>query len=244
MTFGGNGFFAYTPYTTGDTLATEQHIRGEAALSPGLSAFWWSRSAQERSTADPDEDVLKQELIKRYSSWHDPTILTIIENSMVALKQPTFVMPKTPTWAGKRVVLIGDAAHALPSSSGQGVSQCLEDAEAFATLLVFNHAESKEHEIDLKTLQTTFDQYMEVRKSHVEKVLDAGNKAGDSSREMGYVLEHVMYAAMWLMRESLLICPWWLVEANFEYSKTSWAIVLPQGHSGVRPAYRDREGEN
>lgn len=111
MTFGPNGFFAYTPYTTGETKAVEKHIRGEATLPPGKSAFWWSRSAQKDSTANPDNNELKRELLERLSSWSDPAIMKIIQNSEVALKQPTFVMPKVSTWAGNRVVLIGDAAH-------------------------------------------------------------------------------------------------------------------------------------
>ncbi|KAK5172064.1 uncharacterized protein LTR77_003701 [Saxophila tyrrhenica] len=199
MTFGPNGFFAYTPYTTGDTPATKKHIEGEATLPPGKNAFWWSRSAQEQPSANPDAAVLKQELEKRHSSWKDPTIMEIIRHSEVALKTPTFVSPKAPTWAGKRVVLIGDAAHALPSSSGQGVSQCLEDAEALASLLVFNLQRFTKPESELEILSNTFKQYMQVRKAHVEKVLDAGNRAGDSSREMGLILEMLMYAMMWAM---------------------------------------------
>ena len=43
MTFGPNGFFAYTPYLTGDVEATDKHILGEATLPPGKMSFWWSR---------------------------------------------------------------------------------------------------------------------------------------------------------------------------------------------------------
>ena len=38
---------------------------------------------------------------------------------------------------------------------------------------------------------------MTVRKAHVEKILDAGNKLGDTSREMNPVLEVLMYAGFW-----------------------------------------------
>ncbi len=97
--------------------------------------------------------------------------------------------------------------QALPSSSGQGVSQCLEDAEAFANPLAFNLAEVNKEEVDLKTLGTTFAQYIKVRKAHVEKVLDAGNKAGDSSRDLNYVIELAMYGMTWAMRKSLeIVC--------------------------------------
>ena len=42
---------------------------------------------------------------------------------------------------------------------------------------------------------------MSVRKGHVEKVLDVGNRAGDSSRDMNVVAEYTMYGAMWLVCE-------------------------------------------
>lgn len=111
MIFGPNGFFAYTPYLTGGVKASKQHIRGEATLPPGKMAFWWSRSAQKDPEANPDEVMLKKELEDRLASWADPTIQKILENTEIRFKIPTFVLPKIPTWAGRRVVLVGDAAH-------------------------------------------------------------------------------------------------------------------------------------
>ena len=113
MTFGPNGFFAYTPYTTGEVKATKQHILGEATLPAGKMAFWWSRSEQKDYNATPDEAELKTELVKRHKNWKDPTIHKILENSDVEVKQPTWVLPKIPTWTGMRVVLVGDAAHGM-----------------------------------------------------------------------------------------------------------------------------------
>ena len=113
MTFGANGFFGYSPCGTGDTPATIKHITGDAVLPPGRLAFWWSRSAQKDPEADPDEDALQRELRQRHQAWKEPTIRKIIENSKVNLKVPTWVLPKLPTWAGKRLVLVEDAAHGI-----------------------------------------------------------------------------------------------------------------------------------
>lgn len=38
---------------------------------------------------------------------------------------------------------------------------------------------------------------MAVRKAHVEKVLDVGNRGGDVSRDMGPIAEIAMYGLMW-----------------------------------------------
>ena len=111
MIFGPNGFFAYTPYTTGEVDLTRKHTLGDATVPPGQMAFWWSRSAQKDCDANPDESALKRELRSRHGSCKDPTINKILQSSDVTLKVPTFVLPKMPTWAGQRIVLVGDAAH-------------------------------------------------------------------------------------------------------------------------------------
>ena len=111
MTFGPNGFFAYTPYTTGDVKATREHIVGDAKVPPGKMAFWWSRSEQKDPNAKLDEGALKQEIEKRHKSWKDPAIHKIIQHADVSLQVPTWVLPKIAVWAGQRVVLVGDAAH-------------------------------------------------------------------------------------------------------------------------------------
>lgn len=200
MTFGPNGFFGYTPYTIGDVEISEAHIRGDATLPAGEHAFWWSRSEQTNPDANPDDEVVKQELRRTHEQWKDPTIHKCIDASDRLLKIPTYVLPKLPTWTGKRIVLAGDAAHALPSSSGQGVSQAIEDGEALSLLLARN-LDLEHTEALSEQLRRTFNQYTSVRKAHVERVLDAGNRAGDSSRHMGPVVEIMMYAGFWTARE-------------------------------------------
>jgi 2-polyprenyl-6-methoxyphenol hydroxylase-like FAD-dependent oxidoreductase len=50
---------------------------------------------------------------------------------------PFYVIPKLPSWSSdaRRVLLVGDSAHALPPSSGQGISQAVEDVVMLALLL-------------------------------------------------------------------------------------------------------------
>ena len=82
-------------------------------MPPGKMAFWWSRSEQKDPHANPDDEEVKRELKKRHESWRDPTIHKILEVADVPLKIPTYVLPKLSTWAGRRVVLVGDAAHGM-----------------------------------------------------------------------------------------------------------------------------------
>lgn len=46
-------------------------------------------------------------------------------------------IPPLPSWlsGSKRVIIVGDAAHAIPPTAGQGANQAFEDVRALATLL-------------------------------------------------------------------------------------------------------------
>lgn len=46
-----------------------------------------------------------------------------------------FTLPRVPTWQRDRMVVIGDAAHAVSPATGQGVSLACEDAVALAATL-------------------------------------------------------------------------------------------------------------
>lgn len=50
---------------------------------------------------------------------------------------PYYTVPRLEKWAsdGKRVIILGDAAHAIPPTAGQGVNQAFEDTYTLALLL-------------------------------------------------------------------------------------------------------------
>lgn len=50
---------------------------------------------------------------------------------------PFYTIPKIQKWASKdnRVIIIGDAAHAIPPTAGQGVNQAFEDVSMLSLLL-------------------------------------------------------------------------------------------------------------
>lgn len=50
---------------------------------------------------------------------------------------PFYVVPKLDKWTSqkRRVVMLGDAAHAIPPSAGQGINQAFEDVYIFALLV-------------------------------------------------------------------------------------------------------------
>lgn len=50
---------------------------------------------------------------------------------------PFYVVPKLDTWASDkcRVVILGDAAHAIPPTAGQGINQAFEDVFTYSLVL-------------------------------------------------------------------------------------------------------------
>ncbi|ETI22616.1 hypothetical protein G647_06692 [Cladophialophora carrionii CBS 160.54] len=106
-----------------------------------------------------DKSLALAALLGRHSTWKNATVTAILkyvsthvpahEHSAAAAATttntndraldacyPTWTTPELPTWTKNgRAVLVGDAAHALRPSSGQGACQALEDAEALALFL-------------------------------------------------------------------------------------------------------------
>ncbi|KIY00738.1 uncharacterized protein Z520_03403 [Fonsecaea multimorphosa CBS 102226] len=129
---------------------------------------------------------------------------------------PTWTTPELPCWSLRgRAVLVGDAAHALQPSSGQGASQALEDAEALAVFLkrylasASNPGSSNSgsnsnssgdaplsrpsHTALLQAL-TAFET---LRMPRVHAIHARSQRMSRMKADMGVLAEWAMYAAIW-----------------------------------------------
>ena len=92
-----------------------------------------------------DKEQLCAFFRRGYDEWHD-TARQVIDQVCAARESiylwPFLRMPRLKTWFSGtgRVVILGDAAHAVPPSSGQGVNQALEDVYSFVLLLRTSNA--------------------------------------------------------------------------------------------------------
>ncbi|KAM5354987.1 hypothetical protein ACJ41O_001633 [Fusarium nematophilum] len=196
--FGGNGFFGYF---FSDSSPSEPHRDSPFHVSePGDSLAWWS-TYEIKECPDPkslDIDDVVRQLRERHAQWKDPVVQKILASLRVQNMYPTWTSPQLPTWERDGVVLLGDAAHALPPTSGQGVSQALEDCEAFALFLA--HHLGKITEDDGSSMKQAVNraskQYMALRQPRVTEILKAAQKIQNSKRNMGVVQEYAMYTFM------------------------------------------------
>jgi 2-polyprenyl-6-methoxyphenol hydroxylase-like FAD-dependent oxidoreductase len=89
---------------------------------------------------------------------------------------PFYVIPPLDRWASAkhRVVILGDAAHAIPPSAGQGINQAFEDVYMFSLLL----AASKTRGVNFADALNFWQSY---RQGRINKILEL-NKQIDLRR--------------------------------------------------------------
>ncbi|OCL08322.1 hypothetical protein AOQ84DRAFT_388938 [Glonium stellatum] len=187
FTFGGNGFFGY----------------GSAGPVEANKMMWWStyqsQTVPNRKTLDVA--AVKKQLQDRHRSWKDPVIQDIIKTVDFDSILPTWVTPSLPHWGEKGLVLIGDSCHALPPTSGQGASQALEDSQTFSLALAhylsrcYESGEGTERDAVEAATKVFFD----VRQPRVQEIAAAAKRMEGNKKDMGFVVEMIMYGFIWLM---------------------------------------------
>lgn len=78
-------------------------------------------------------------------------------------------MPRVPRWSRGPMVIVGDAAHAVGPSSGQGASMAIEDSLALAGCLR-----------DAPSIVRGLADYENVRRGRVERVVAHGARSGNT----------------------------------------------------------------
>ncbi|RFU81152.1 hypothetical protein TARUN_1061 [Trichoderma arundinaceum] len=199
--FGGNGFFGY--YFPDSKPSDPNRDSPYLVSEPGETLGWWSTyeitECPDRNTLDM-EDVCRQ-LQERHAEWKDPVIQRVIKSARATNMYPTWTSPPLPTWERDGVVLLGDAAHALPSTSGQGVSQALEDCESFVLFLAhqLNETDSSSGVGEKQAVTKAARQYIDLRKPRVTEILESAKMIQNSKRDMGVIREYAMYSIFKLL---------------------------------------------
>ncbi|MFJ2499182.1 FAD-dependent monooxygenase [Streptomyces sp. NPDC086796] len=79
-------------------------------------------------------DGEKAELLRRFGNWHDPipSVIAAADPGQVLRNDVHHLIDPLPAFHRGRTVLVGDSAHAMAPSLGQGGNQAVEDAIVLA----------------------------------------------------------------------------------------------------------------
>lgn len=179
MTFGKRAFLGYQLHedSTGVWYVNLPHPEPMTAAEAGkVSPEKWLSVLSEAFT---DDRVPAKDLLRRT----DPADLMI--------GGPMENMPTVPAWSRGRMVLIGDAAHAASSSSGQGASLAIESAVQLArSLRDLPYAEA-------------FRAYENLRRPRVERIIKNANRTNSNKAAgpVGRVLRDILLPVIMKMNK-------------------------------------------
>ncbi|KAJ8133453.1 hypothetical protein O1611_g164 [Lasiodiplodia mahajangana] len=124
--------------TNGAFVLAPQRADGSAMLA-GTQVFLEDRGREEWNEFFANKEALVKRATTNIDVWPD-----IAKSGMENIDRdsmnvwPFYAIPRLSNWTSskhQRVVILGDAAHAIPPTSGQGASQAFEDVMSLALLL-------------------------------------------------------------------------------------------------------------
>lgn len=163
ITVGPVGYFSYCNADNRDMAKADSDLLWFCYLSQK------KKLSKEELTAMTDADAM-QRVLRAHQNWPQP-ISTLVQNSTsISIVSVSDIMG-LKTWHKGRVVLVGDAAHAMNPINGQGASTSLEDAMLLAELLKQNPDQ----------LTEVFEKFEAIRKPRVEKMVVKGRRSSQKS---------------------------------------------------------------
>jgi 2-polyprenyl-6-methoxyphenol hydroxylase-like FAD-dependent oxidoreductase len=146
MIFGRHAFFGY-------------------AVAPSKDVWWFANLARGNEPGHGELAAVSGEdwrrrLLALFAGDAGPAAELIRASPEVMPASPIHTMPHLAVWHRRRMIVIGDAAHAPSPTSGQGASLSVEDAIMLAACLR-----------DLPTPQAAFTEFTAARRPRVEKII-------------------------------------------------------------------------
>jgi 2-polyprenyl-6-methoxyphenol hydroxylase-like FAD-dependent oxidoreductase len=137
----------HEPHDTGRlnfTVGSQFQFGYATVSSPELQWGWWSHLPQETELTRQElqgsaDSAMRARVMQAFRGWHEP-IEQLVSTTSSIMRTAIYDVPSLPTWHRGRVMLLGDAAHAMSPAGGQGASLALEDAMIVGTGLAAGRA--------------------------------------------------------------------------------------------------------
>lgn len=153
---------------------------GIAPLADGR-VYWFAVATMPVGQAFADEKAALHDMFGR---WHDPVPDLIDATSPERISRLPIeeLAGRLRSFRRGRVVLLGDAAHAMTPDLGQGGGQAMEDAATLVTLLspLANRTSVGEHELD-----DALDRYDALRRPRSQRIAQRSRMVGQLAHVRG-----------------------------------------------------------
>jgi FAD-dependent urate hydroxylase len=155
MYLGKRSFFCYSPDSNGEIW--------------WYAAPAWPEEPTNAELAAITPDQWRARLLEMFADDENSAVDIIKATDEISPPRPIYDLPSVPTWRNERMVVIGDACHAVSPSGGQGVSMAIEDSVELGRCLR-----------DIPDIAVAFARYEQIRRERVEKVVKFGRSASKS----------------------------------------------------------------
>lgn len=159
MVFGRRGFFGYMKQGDGPVYWFNSYPAPESETGPVTDGAAYAGKLAAMHAGDPLD------------------ITTILAATpRIDRHYPIYDMPELPRWSSGRVLLMGDAAHAVAPHSGQGASLAIEDGVVLAACL----SAAPDH-------AGAFARFEGLRRQRVQKAIALGRAVGSQKQAQSWL---------------------------------------------------------
>ncbi len=109
------------------TLMTGTDGKNFVLIDVGNGYIFWSAASLTTDDSLSLPSAVKSRVLEEFADWAEP-IKPIVEATDDIVERPIWDRPPLASWSQGRVTLMGDAAHPVVPSLGQGANMAFEDA--------------------------------------------------------------------------------------------------------------------
>ncbi|KAL8701495.1 MAG: hypothetical protein Q9201_004881 [Fulgogasparrea decipioides] len=199
----------------GTFVLAPQDIDGSEVLA-GTQKKYPEQTREEWDRLFSAKDELLALLSANKSAWP-----SLVQSALDAVPKetlsiwPYYTVPKLPSWTSSshhnRVLILGDAAHAIPPTAGQGASQGFEDA--FSLALLLSHLSLSQS--GTSDLAAPLEVWQTYRQERIERVVKLTLKLNNTRLPKGE-RETLEKGMIWTSSESDMADLKWLYNHDIE----------------------------
>jgi 2-polyprenyl-6-methoxyphenol hydroxylase-like FAD-dependent oxidoreductase len=168
--------------------------------------YWFATANQPAgSTEGGTPSAEHDDLLRRFGHWHPPIrqLLEATEPDEVLRHDVQLVDPPLPAYVRGRVVLLGDAAHAMTPDLGQGACQAIEDAVTLAACLAVPQDSNGDGWSSAARLAAGLRDYDARRRPRTQQIAAAARRIGRFAQLDAPLAVAARSAALWLTPSAL-----------------------------------------